>query len=98
MRPGRISGDGLPARDIPGHDAAGADHGPVTDRPAGQDKGAPADPDVGANPYRTSEFDAGPTGRGISRMVGGINLHRGPDLGAVADNNFDDVEDAAVEI
>ncbi len=31
-------------------------------------------------------------------MVGGVDLRRGPDLGAVADRDFDDVEDDAVEI
>src|SRR5665213_3257382 len=96
--PGRISTDRLPAPDIPGHDAAGADHGPVTDRDAGQDDGAAADPDVGADPHRTAEFDAAPPRHGIARMVCGINLHRGSDLGAITDHNFNDIEDDAVEI
>ena len=31
-------------------------------------------------------------------MIGGVDLHRRPDLGAVADHDLDHVEDDAVEI
>jgi hypothetical protein len=48
--------------------------------------------------HRTAEFEAGTARFDIARMVGGINLHRGSDLGAVADRNIDDIQDDAVEI
>ena len=31
-------------------------------------------------------------------MIGGVDLRRGSDLGAVADRDFDDVEDHAIEV
>ena len=51
-------------------------------------------------PIRTGRPNSRPSRRvfGVARMVGGVDLHRGPDLGAVADPDFDDVEDDAVEI
>ena len=87
-----------PAADIPRDHAAGADHRAVADGDAGQDDGAAADPDVAADPHRAAEFEAGPPRFGVARVVGGVDLRRGPDLGAVADDNFDHVEDDAVEV
>ena len=51
-------------------------------------------------PIRTGRPNSRPSRRvSASRgMVGGIDLHRRPDLGAVADADFDHVEDDAVEV
>ena len=51
-------------------------------------------------PIRTGRPNSRPfaPGFGVARMVGGVDLHRRSDLGAVADADFDDVEDDAVEI
>src|SRR6185312_2882060 len=84
--------------DVPCDHAAGADHSAVADGDARQDDGAAADPDVAADPDRAAEFEPGATGLGIAGMIGSVDLHRGADLGAVADHDLDDVEDDAVEI
>lgn len=64
----------------------------------GRNDGAAADPDVAADPHLASEFEAAGPGFGVARMVGGIDLHRGSDLGAVADRYLDNVEDHAIEV
>src|SRR5882757_4053332 len=97
-RPGRISRHGRTGRNIPRDHAASADQRAVTDGDSGQDDGTAADPDVAADPDRAAEFQPGAPGRGVARVVGGIDLHRGPDLGAIADHDLDDVEDHAIEI
>ena len=84
-RPGRISRHGHARADIARDHAAGADHGAVADRDAGQDDGAAADPDIAADPHRPAEFEAVAPRLGIARMVGGVDLDRRSDLGAVAD-------------
>jgi hypothetical protein len=63
-----------------------------------QDDGAAADPGVVADPHRASEFEAATPRFGIPGMVGGIDLHRRPNLGAIADRHFDDIEDHAIEV
>src|SRR5450631_1076761 len=97
-RPGRISGDGYACADIPRDHAAGPDHRAITDRHTRQDNGATADPDVAADPHRTSEFEPAAPRFGIAGMVGGVDLRRGSDLGAVADCHLDNIEDDAIEI
>src|SRR5712671_2054538 len=97
-RPGRISGDGLACADVPRDHAAGPDHRAVTNRHAWQDNGATADPDVAADPHRTSEFEPAAPRFGIPGMVGGVDLRRGSDLGAIADRDLDHIEDDAIEI
>src|SRR5215475_2416338 len=81
----RISGHRYARCDVPRDDTAGADHGSVTDGHAWQEDGAAADPDVAADPDRAAEFEPGAPRFRITRMVGSVDLHRGPDLGAVAD-------------
>ena len=51
-------------------------------------------------PIRTGRPNSRPVAPrfGVARMIGGVDLHRRPDLGAVADRDFDDVEDDAVEV
>src|ERR1700738_3356337 len=97
-RPGRIAGNDLVRPDIPRHHAAGADQGAVADGHAGQDDGAAADPDVAADPHRAAEFEAAGPRLGVARVVGGVDLHRRSDLGAVADRYLDNVEDHAIEV
>src|SRR5437660_12263271 len=97
-RPGGVSGNDDTRADIPRDHAAGADDSAIADRDAGEDDGTAADPDIVAEPHRAAEFKAGLSRLGIARVVGGVDLRRGPDLGAVADNNFDHVEDDAVEV
>src|SRR5215475_6089376 len=79
-RPGRVSGDGLPGGDVPGHHAACADHRAVADGDAGQDDGTAADPDIAAYAHRAAEFEPRAPRVGIARMIRGINLHGGADL------------------
>ena len=98
MRPGWIAGNGLARADVPCDHAAGPDHGPVADGDAGQEYGAAADPDVAADPHRAAEFDAGAPCFRVARVVGGIDLRGRTNLRAVADHDFDHVEDDAVEI
>ena len=86
-RPGRVSSNCDARADIPRDHAAGADHGAVANGDAGEDDGAAADPDVAADPHRTAEFKAGSPRLGVARVVGGVDLRRRSDLGAVADDN-----------
>src|SRR5229473_5416262 len=97
-RPGRISGDGLACADVPRDHAAGPDHRAVTNRHAWQDNGATADPDVAADPHRTSEFEPPAPRFGIPGMVGGVDLRRRSDLRSIADGHFDDIQDDAIEV
>src|ERR1700754_404891 len=95
---GRVSGNRDARPDISRHHTAGPDHGAVADGDAGQDDGAAADPDIAADPHRAAEFEAFGPGFGVARVVGGVDLHRRSDLGAVADAYLDDVEDHAIEV
>src|SRR4029079_908206 len=97
-RPGRVSRHHHARADVAGDHAAGADQGTVTDGDPGQDDGAAADPDIAADPDRAPEFEALAPCFGVARMIGGVDLHRRPALGAVADRDFDDVENDAVEV
>src|SRR6185369_7247235 len=97
-RPSRISSDCDARADIPRHHAAGADQRAVADRDAGQEDGAAADPDVAADSHRAAELQAGFSRIGVARVVGRVDLHGGPDLGAVADDDLDDVENDAIEV
>src|SRR5713226_10020012 len=85
-------------RDIPRDHAAGPDHRAVTNRHARQDNGAATYPDVAADPHRSSEFEPAAPRFGIPGMVGGVDLRRGSDLGAIADRDLDHIEDDAIEI
>src|SRR5205823_5352746 len=96
--PGRVARNRHARADIPRDHAAGADHGAIANGDAGQDDGAAADPDVLADPHRAAEFEAGSSCLGVARVVGGVDLRRRSDLGAVADHDFDDVEDDAIEV
>lgn len=98
MHPGRIAGSGLARPDIPCHDTARPDHGPVADGDAGQDDGAATDPDVGADPHRAAEFETAGPCCGVARMVGRVDLDRGSDLGALADRDLNDIQDHAIEV
>src|SRR5882672_8748644 len=84
-RPGRVSCNRHARADVACHHAAGTDHRTIADGHAGQDDGAAADPDIAADPDRTPEFETLAPRNGIAGMVGGVDLHRGSDLGAVAD-------------
>src|SRR5262245_17670420 len=97
-RPGRVSGDGLPRGNVPGHHAAGADHRAVADGDAGQDDRTAADPDIAADAHGTAKLEPGTPRVGITRMVRSINLHGGADLGTIADRHLDDVKDDAIEV
>src|SRR3984957_10735518 len=98
MHPGRIAGGGLARPYIPRHHAARADHGAVADGDAGQDDGAATDPDVGTDPHRAAEFETAGPCCGVARMVGGVDLYRGSDLGALADRDLNDIQDYAIEV
>src|SRR6267154_1520838 len=84
-RPGRVSCNRHARADVACHHAAGTDHRTIADGHAGQDDGAAADPDIAADPDRTPEFEALAPRNGIAGMIGGVDLHRRSDLGAVAD-------------
>src|SRR3954471_22107166 len=98
MWPGRISGDGDAPADIPCHHAAGANHRAVADRDAGQDDGPAADPDITADPDRSSEFEAAAARFSVARVVGGIDLRRRSNLGAIADADLRDIQNHAIEV
>src|SRR5437763_10520169 len=98
MGPGRISSPGLALADIPRHHAAGPDHRAVADGDARKNDRPAADPDVAADAHWPSKFQPLASRLRVPGMVGGIDLHRGSDLGALADADFDNVQDDAVEV
>ncbi len=85
-------------RHVPGDDAAGADHGVLADRHAGQDDRATADPGERPDADGSAELQPGPAQRRVARVVGGVDLHRGADLDALADLDRHHVQDDAAEV
>jgi len=84
--------------DIVGDYAAGPDDGVVADGDAGEDDGASADPDVAADADWLAALEVAEASFGGARVVGGVDLDDGADLGAVADLDEVDVEEDAVEV
>src|SRR5690606_16868335 len=90
-------------RDVARHDRAGADHGPVTDRDAGQDGRAVADPYVVADRHRVlpppaeERFLVGRVVEIIRGAVGEVMQRRAPDgmVGGVDAHGRGDVDELA---
>jgi len=95
---GWVADDCDAGRDVVGDYGAGSDNGAVADGDAGEDDGASADPDVAANADWFATLEVAEAGFGVARVVGGVDLDGGADLGAVADLDEIDVEEDAVEV
>ena len=94
----RIAEHGRTGGYVAGHDAAGADDRVVGNADTGQDDGARADPYVATDPDRPARLQTTGTLVRVAGMVCSQYLHARTDLGQVTDDDFDDIENDAVEV
>src|SRR5207237_10463635 len=87
-----------PRRHITPHHTSAADDRTVAHRNSWQHNRAAANPHSTADPHRPPELQACEPALYIARVVGCINLHRGPNLRAVPDVDRSHIQQHAVEV